>query len=115
VKSSDQGVFSSIKNFDPGRKWFYRSIGSDYPLSIHRHYSESVRALVVCTGTCSDMHVTCVYVLCITIDKVEYLWYHGVFFFFPGLDGQPLATTTVSVLPPPALEYRCAGQLKKGL
>jgi len=31
VKSSDQGVFSSIKNFDPGRKWFYRSIGSDYP------------------------------------------------------------------------------------
>ena len=34
MKSSDQDVFSSIKNFDPGRRWFYKSIGSDYPLSM---------------------------------------------------------------------------------
>ena len=37
VESSDQGKFSSIKNLDPGRKWFYRPYESDYPL-IHVWY-----------------------------------------------------------------------------
>ena len=32
VKSSDQGIISSIKNFDPGRGWFYSPIGGGYPL-----------------------------------------------------------------------------------
>ena len=32
AKSSDQGIFSLIKNLDPSRSWFYRTIGSDHPL-----------------------------------------------------------------------------------
>jgi len=28
----NQTIISSIKNFDPGRRWFYKTIGSDYPL-----------------------------------------------------------------------------------
>ena len=31
-KSSDQGEYLLIKNFDPGRGWFYRYYESDYPL-----------------------------------------------------------------------------------
>jgi len=32
MELSDQDIFSSIKNFDPCRRWFYRSIGSDHSL-----------------------------------------------------------------------------------
>ena len=33
VKSRNQGIILLIKNFDPGRRWFYRPIGSGYPLT----------------------------------------------------------------------------------
>ena len=33
VRSRDQGNFSSIKNLDPGRGWFYSPYENDYPLS----------------------------------------------------------------------------------
>ena len=34
AQSSDQGKFFSIKNLDPGRRWFYRSYESD-SVAIH--------------------------------------------------------------------------------
>ena len=34
-KSSDQGEYLLIKNFDPGRGWFYRYYESDYPLKYY--------------------------------------------------------------------------------
>ena len=32
MRSRDQGKFSSIKNLDPGRGWFYSPYESDHPL-----------------------------------------------------------------------------------
>ena len=30
LKSSDQGTFFVVINCDPGCRWFYRTIGSDF-------------------------------------------------------------------------------------
>ena len=37
-KSSDQGEYMLVKDFDPGRGWFYRHNDSDYPLNLSRTY-----------------------------------------------------------------------------
>jgi len=39
AKSSNQSIFLVIEKYDPGHKWFYGTIGSDYPRGFLDLYS----------------------------------------------------------------------------